>query len=82
MICLWIPHTILDSANAVADSANSPIFGAISSGAMFQVFVWGIQNSKEDQRKRAMLRISRPIWLWPVAEPIYSAQNAQFGLVM
>ena len=33
-ICLWIPQTVLDSTNTVADSANSPIFGAIFSGTM------------------------------------------------
>ena len=31
---LWVPQTVLDSANTVADSASSPIFGAILSGTM------------------------------------------------
>ena len=34
IICLWIPQTDLDSANTVADSANSLIFRAILSGTM------------------------------------------------
>ena len=38
------------------DSANSPIFGAILSNTVFQVFVCGIQNSEEDQRIVAKLR--------------------------
>ena len=33
--CLWIAETVLDSANTVADSANSFIFGAILNGTMF-----------------------------------------------
>ena len=31
IVCLWTPQTVLDSANMVADSANSSIFGAILS---------------------------------------------------
>ena len=50
-ISLWIPQTVLHSANTVVESENSPIFGAILSGTMCEVFVCGIQNSKEDQRK-------------------------------
>ena len=53
MFCLWIPHTVLNSANTVADSANSPIFQAILSGRMIYVFVCGIQNSIDDPRKVA-----------------------------
>ena len=44
--------------------------------------VRGIQNSKEDQRKIAMLRIPRQIWFLSVVESAYISQNAQFGLVM
>ena len=50
IFCLWIPQTVLDSANTVADSASSPIFGAILIRTVFKVFVCGIPNSKEDQR--------------------------------
>ena len=28
-----------------------------------------------------MLRISRQIWIWVIADSAYNAQNAQFGLV-
>ena len=31
----WIPQTVLDSANTVADSAKLPVFGAILSGTVF-----------------------------------------------
>ena len=33
---LWIPQTVPDSANTIADSANSPIFRAILSGTKFR----------------------------------------------
>ena len=35
-ICSWIPQTVLDSTNTVADSANSPIFVAILSATIFR----------------------------------------------
>ena len=35
IICLWIPPTVLHSANTVADSAISLIFGAILIGTIF-----------------------------------------------
>ena len=41
----------------------------------------GTQNSKEDERKVAKLRIPQQIYIWPVADSAYNAQNAQFGLV-
>ena len=50
IICLWIPQTVLDSKNTVADFANLSVFGSVLSGTVFQVFVCGIQNSKEDQK--------------------------------
>ena len=34
IICLWIPQTVLRSANTVADFANLPVFWAILSGIM------------------------------------------------
>ena len=79
---MWIPQIVLVSAYTVADFANLPIFGAILNGTLFKVFVCGIQNSKEDQRKVAILRIPRQILFGPVAESAYNAQNGQFGLVM
>ena len=82
IICLRIPYTVLDSANTVADSANSPIFWAILSGTMIYVIVCGIQSSIEDQRKQAILRTPRQIWFWPVADSTYNTENPQFGLVM
>ena len=42
--------------------------------------VRGIQNSREEQKKIAMMRILRQIWLLPVAESVYHSKNAQFGL--
>ena len=72
----------LDSAYTVADSANLPIFGAILNGTLFKVFVCGIQNSKEGQRKVAMMRIPRQNLFGHVAEFANNAQNGQFGLVM
>ena len=54
-----VPQTVLDSTNAVADSANSHNCGANLSGTMIWVSVCGIQNSIEDQRKVALLRIPR-----------------------
>ena len=60
IICWWIPQNVLDSANTLADSANSLTFGAILSGTLFQVTVFGIQKSKED-KKVAMLRIPQQI---------------------
>ena len=82
VICVYIPQIFLDSEYTVADSANSPNFGAILNGTVFKVFVCGIQNSKEDRRKVAILRIPRQILFGPVAESAYNAQNGQFGLVM
>ena len=86
---MWISQIVpgfhkffLDSAYTIADSANLPIFGEILNGTLFKVFVCGFQNSKEGQRKVAMLRIPRQILFGHVAEPAYSAQNGQFGLVM
>ena len=35
IVCLWTPQAVFDSANTVADSANSSIFGAILSGTVF-----------------------------------------------
>ena len=35
LFVLWTPQIVLDSANTVADSANSSIFGAILSGTVF-----------------------------------------------
>ena len=35
MNCLWNPQTVPDSANTVADFANSPIIGAILSSTVF-----------------------------------------------
>ena len=65
---MWIPQTVPDSANIaadstnfVADSANMPVFEAILCSTVFQLFVCGIQNSKEDQRKVTMLWIPRQI---------------------
>ena len=60
-LCLWILQIFLDSAITIADSAKSPIFGAILSGTVFKVFVCGIQNSEEDQREVAKMRIPRQI---------------------
>ena len=71
-VCLWIPQTVLRSANTVADFANLPVFWAILSGTMIYVFVCGIQNSIEYQRKVALLRIPRQIWFWPVADSNYN----------
>ena len=34
-VFFWIPQTVLDSANTVADSTISPIFGAILNGKVF-----------------------------------------------
>ena len=60
--CLFVaPQTVLDSANTVADSAYLSIFGAILSVTEFQVFVCGIHDSNEDQRKVAMMWIPRQI---------------------
>ena len=61
IIFLWIPQSVLDSANTNADSANSPIFGAILNGTVFYVFDCGIQNSKEDQINVILLRIPKQI---------------------
>ena len=36
-----------------------PVFGAVLSNTVFNLFVRGIQNSKQDQRKVAVLRIPR-----------------------
>ena len=57
MICLWIPQTVLYSAKTVAGSAVLPVFGAVLAVHCFLVFVCGIQNSNEDQRKVELLRI-------------------------
>ena len=46
----WVP-LVLGSANTVADSANSLIFGAILSNVLFQVNVCRIQNSRKNQKK-------------------------------
>ena len=46
-----------DSTHFVADSEKLPVFGAILSNTMFYLFVRGIQNSREDQRKIAILLI-------------------------
>ena len=60
-------YSFVDSINCsgfrktAADPANLFVFGAILSGAMFSVFVCGLQNSKEDHGKVAMLRISQQI---------------------
>ena len=50
------------------------------SSTVFYLFVRGIQNSSEDQRKVKMLWTPREIWFWPAAESAYSLENAQFGL--
>ena len=39
-ICLWIPEIVLDSANTVADSAISPIFGAILNMSVLGICLW------------------------------------------
>ena len=57
-------------------------FGAVLSGTKFYLFVFGIQNIKEDQNKVTMLRIPQKIWLWPIAESAFKSQIAQIGLVM
>ena len=44
VICLWIPQTVPDSANFVVDFAH--VFEQCS----VQLFVRGIQNSKEDKK--------------------------------
>ena len=60
-------YLFVDSKNCsgfrktIADPANLSVFGAILSGAMFSVFVCGLQNSKEDHGKVAMLRIPQQI---------------------
>ena len=57
IVCLWIPQTVPDSVNFVADStifvadsAKLLVFGAILSNSVLAIFR-GIQNSK-DQRKK------------------------------
>ena len=35
IVCFWILQTVPDSANTVADSATSPIFGEFLIGAVF-----------------------------------------------
>ena len=55
-------------SNFVADSSNLPVFGAILSNTVLQLFVRGIQTSREDQRKTATLRIPRQSRFLPVAE--------------
>ena len=59
---------VLDSTHFVAYSTNLLIFGAILNNTVFQLFVRGIQNSREDQRKIAMMRIPRQINFLPVKE--------------
>ena len=49
IICLWTPQTVLDSANTVADSANSPIFGAILSGAIYKYLFLESKTAKKNQ---------------------------------
>ena len=66
----------------VAESAKLRVFGTLSFNTVFELFVCGIQNSKEDQRKVTMLWIPQQIWFWPVPESAYDAQKSQFGLVM
>ena len=51
IICLWISQTVLDSASTVADSAKLPIFGAIWSGAVFQVFFAEPKTAKKIKEK-------------------------------
>ena len=53
-------QSVLDSANTVADSAISSIFGAILSEREFRVIV-RVHNSKENQRKVATMKIPRQI---------------------
>ena len=48
---------VVGSTNFTSDSAKLTVFGAISSNTDFKLFVL-IQNSKKDQRKVAILRIS------------------------
>ena len=55
IICLWISQTVLDSASTVADSAKLPIFGAIWSGAVFQVF---LRNPKQRRRSKKSSKVA------------------------
>ena len=71
-----------DSTHFVADSAKLLVIGAILSNTVFLLFVRGIQNSREDQRKVVMLHIPQKRQCLPVAESAYNSEKAQFGLVM
>ena len=50
-------QSIPDFTILFADSANSRVFEAISSIIMFQLFVCGTQNSKDNQRKLTMMSV-------------------------
>ena len=52
------------------------------SGTVFYLFVCGIHNKEENQRKVAALWIWQKFWFWPVAEFNYNSQNSQFGHLM
>ena len=51
VICVWIQQIVLDSGYTIADSAKSPIFGAILNGTVFKIFVCGIQTAKKIKEK-------------------------------
>ena len=77
-----IPQTVPDSTIFVEDSAGLPVFGAILSNTVFYRFVRGIQNSKGNERKIAVLGTPQKFCFRPVAEGVCNSQNAQFGIVM
>ena len=74
MFCLWIPQT----------SEIRKLISLWSNFERYSVLAICLRNPEqlEDQRKIAMLRISRQIGFWHNAESAHNSQNAQFGLVM
>ena len=57
MICLWTPETVLDFAKTVADSPTFSNFGAILSGAVFDVFVICLRKPKSRKIKKQQSRL-------------------------
>ena len=53
---LWIPETVLNSANTAAESANLPVFGAILTSTIFWAFVCGIQKKTKTESDFDLLR--------------------------
>ena len=61
LFVLGFHKLVPDFTHFVADSAKLPVFGAILNNTVFQIFVRGIQDNRDDHREIVTLRIPRQI---------------------